>query len=158
MLIILKGYRLDFNKLSRTWDGSPSTVVPDDENHVWGALWQLNISDKKNLDKQEGVGSKMYEPFEAIVVTPDGKDLSCRCYKLVDQPKKVIPIPLERRPSKSYIRTILIGAKESNLPSEYLKFLNEIPNNGKDGPSMPWLDDFNVHNLTMNISETKMNS
>lgn len=150
ILIILKGYRLDFNTFSRMWDGSPSTVVPDVENHVWEALWQLEIKDMKSLDKQEG---KKYEPFEATVVTPDGKNVSSRCYKLFDQPEKIIPLPLERRPSKAYIRTILIGAKESNLPSEYLKFLNEIPNNGKDGPSQPWLDDVNVQNRTMNISE-----
>lgn len=154
MLIILKGYRLDFNTFSRTWNGSPSTVVPDAESHVWGALWKLSISDLESLDRQEGVNVKKYEPFEPTVVTPDGKNVSCRCYKLVDQPKKVIPLPQERRPSKAYIRTILIGAKESNLPSEYLKFLDEIPHNGNDGPSMPWLDNVNVHSQTINISET----
>lgn len=154
-MIISQGYRLDFNTVSRTWAGSPSTVVPDDESHVWGALWKLSISDMESLDKQEGVGINKYEPFEATVVTPDGKNVSCRCYKLVDQPQKVVPLPPERRPSKAYIRTILIGAKESNLPLEYIKFLSEIPNNGKDGPSMPWLDDVNVHGQTVvNISET----
>lgn len=139
MTIFPKGYRLDFNIFSRTWDGSPSTVVPDVDGHVWGALWRLNVGDMDSLDQQENVADNVYTPFQPDVVMPDGKNVTCRCYKLVDQPDKEYPLPLERRPSRAYLRTIQLGACESNLPSEYLKFLSEIPVNGKDGPSMPWL-------------------
>lgn len=77
-------------------------------------------------------------PFEANILTPEGKNLLCRSYMLVNQPVKQIPLPLERRPSKAYLKTILLGAHESNLPFEYLKFLDEIPDNGRNGPKMPW--------------------
>lgn len=134
-----KGYRLDFNIYDAGWEGCPSTVVMDKENHVWGAIWLMNIGDMANLDRQEEVHDNVYVPFQPDIVTPDGKNVSCRCYKLVDQPSKQIPLPPERRPSKAYLRTIILGANESNLPSEYLTFLNEIPDNGKNGPPMPWL-------------------
>lgn len=134
----LKGFRLDFNTYSKTWNGCPSTVVPDPENHVWGVLWQLDMKDLDNLDQQEGVPKKRYLPFEANITTPDGEIVLCRSYMLVNQPIKQIPLPQERRPSKTYLETIVLGANESNLPFEYIKFLNEIPNNGKEGPKMPW--------------------
>lgn len=140
--IFSKGYRLDFNNISipsNFWDGSPSTVVPDVENHVWGAIWKMNISDMDSLDRQEGVHDNIYSTFQPEVITPDGKNVSCRCYKLVNQPIKEFPLPPERRPSKAYLKTIILGANESNLPCEYITFLNEIPENGKDGPSVPWL-------------------
>jgi len=136
----LNGYRLDFNEFSSFWEGCPSTVVPDPNEHVWGALWQLNTSDLSNLDQQEGVNMKMYLPFEVDIVTPNGDKVLSRCYKLVNQPLvKQIPLPLDRRPSKAYLETILLGAKETGLPLDYLQFLNEILDNGKNGPKMPWL-------------------
>lgn len=113
-------------------------MVPDAENHVWGVIWQLNITNLDSLDRQEGVPKKRYLPFEVNITTVDDQIILCRSYMLVNQPIKQIPLPQERRPSKAYIETMVLGANESNLPLEYLKFLNEIPNNGKEGPKMPW--------------------
>lgn len=132
-----QGYRLDFNEPSDFWGGCPSTVVPDPGEHVWGALWRLTNVDLNNLDRQEGV-PEMYLPFDPDVQMPDGENVSCRCYMLVNQPVKRKPLPLDRRPSKSYLQTMLLGAKESNLPSDYCKLLEDIPDNGNDGPIMPW--------------------
>jgi len=91
-----------------------------------------------NLDQQEGVDKKIYVPFEINIVTPNGNNELSRCYMLVNQPVKQIPLPLERRPSKAYLETILLGANESGLPFDYLQFLSEILDNGNDGPKMPW--------------------
>lgn len=137
-IIFPKGFRLDFNTFSKFWDGCPATVVSDVEQHVWGVLWQLNVSDLDSLDQQEGVQNKIYLPFEANIVTHDGKIALCRSYMLVNQPIKQIPLPPERRPSRAYLKTIVLGAVESNLPLDYLTCLTEIPINGKHGPKMPW--------------------
>ncbi|XP_015371972.1 PREDICTED: gamma-glutamylcyclotransferase-like isoform X2 [Diuraphis noxia] len=134
----LNAFRLDFNTFSRFWDGCPSTVVPDPEEHVWGVLWRLNTSDLSSLDRQEGVDKKLYVPFEVNIVTPNGDNILSRCYMLVNQPVKQIPLPLERRPSKAYLETILLGANESGLPFDYLQYLSKILDNGNDGPTMPW--------------------
>lgn len=90
-----------------------------------------------NLDKQEGVCANdkgVYKAFNANIVTSDGKNEMCRCYMLVDQPEKQLVLPLERRPSKAYLQTMINGAKESNIELDYIQFLNGIPNNGRDGP------------------------
>ncbi|KAL4090816.1 hypothetical protein QTP88_025587 [Uroleucon formosanum] len=134
----LNAFRLDFNEFSNFWGGCPSTVVPDPEEHVWGVLWQLNTSDLSNLDQQEHVEKELYVPFEVNIVMPNGDNVLSRCYRLVNQPVKQIPLPLNRRPSKAYLETILLGANESSLPLDYLQFLNEILDNGNDGPKMPW--------------------
>lgn len=133
-----QGYRLDFNGFSKFWQGCPSTVVPEAEEHVWGAVWRLNVTDLDNLDRQEGVPTK-YLPFNPQIVMLDGQIITCRCYLMVNQPTKQVPLPLERRPSIAYIETILHGAKESELPEDYLKVLNNIPHNNNIGPDMPWL-------------------
>lgn len=69
---------------------------------------------------------------------PDGNSTLCRSYMLENHPIKQIPLPSDRRPSKIYLKTIVLGAKESSLPSDYIQFLNNIPDNGRDGPTMPW--------------------
>ncbi|XP_050536306.1 gamma-glutamylcyclotransferase-like [Daktulosphaira vitifoliae] len=135
----LNGYRLDFNgPKSNFWKGSPATVVPDTDEYVWGSVWKLNISDLQNLDKQEGVPQKLYIPFETNIELSIGQTILCRSYMLNNLPQKETILPPERRPSEAYLETILLGAKESNLPSEYIEKLKLIPHNNCRGPIMPW--------------------
>lgn len=41
-------------------------------------------------------------------------------------------IPHERKPSKTYITTIVKGAEESKLPESYVQFLKNIAHNGRE--------------------------
>lgn len=41
-------------------------------------------------------------------------------------------IPHERKPSKTYISTIIKGAEESQLPEKYVQFLKKIVHNERD--------------------------
>lgn len=125
---------MDFDLQSRFWDGSVATIVPDETEHVWGAVWKLDVSDMKNLDKQEA----NYLSFEANVLMSDGNFTLCRSYMLKNQPIKQIPLPHNRRPSKMYLKTIRLGANESDLPLDYIKYLNDIPDNGREGPILAW--------------------
>jgi hypothetical protein len=88
----------------------------------------------KHLDKQEA----SYLSFEANVIMSDGNSTLCRSYMLKNHLIKQIPLPPKRRPSKMYLKTIRLGANESSLPLDYIKFLNDIPDNGREGPTMPW--------------------
>lgn len=137
LMVFFKEYRLDFSRFSKKWDGSVATVVPDSKEYVWGVLWQLSMDDMASLDKQEGVRENdkgVYKAFNANIVTSDGMNVTCRSYMLVKQPEKQVPLPVERRPSKAYKQTILNGARESNIPLDYLEELEKILDNGKDGP------------------------
>lgn len=83
---------------------------------------------------QEGVSNNVYRPIEVFVTSADGIKLKCRSYELVSLPEYSQKLPKERYPSKIYLDTIISGAKESNLPHDYIDKLNLIPTNGFDGP------------------------
>lgn len=62
-----------------------------------------------------------------------GDLISCRVYQQTSNPEDGLPIvdiPHDRQPSQTYLQTIQQGASESQLPDEYLAFLNAIPHNG----------------------------
>uniref|UniRef100_A0A8D8U4N5 gamma-glutamylcyclotransferase n=1 Tax=Cacopsylla melanoneura TaxID=428564 RepID=A0A8D8U4N5_9HEMI len=64
---LLKNYRLDFNRYSERWKGSVATVVPDQDEEVWGALWEIDVKDMDNLDRQEGVERNIYRVFHPTI-------------------------------------------------------------------------------------------
>lgn len=59
--------------------------------------------------------------------------VQCRVYQLVESPPKLpedAEIPYGRQPSSTYLQTIIQGAIESNLPNEYISYLESIKHNG----------------------------
>lgn len=83
--------------------------------------------------RQEGVHSNIYFRLEVDVELPNGQLQRCFVYEQCDNPKehiKFTAFPKERRPSQVYLNTILVGARESQLPDEYQTILQKIPHNG----------------------------
>ncbi|KAJ6635519.1 Gamma-glutamylcyclotransferase [Pseudolycoriella hygida] len=136
----LKNYRLDFLRASTNWNGCSATIVEDDGSSVWGAIWEINVSNMKDLDRQEGVDVNFYKVLMKSIETPNGEELPCRLYQQVRNPTESVKfedIPFDRQPSKTYLKCILDGAVESELPSDYIDSLEKIPNNGRDAsPTM----------------------
>lgn len=132
----LENYRLDFVTISRSWKGAIATVVSTPGRTVWGAIWEIDNENLRNLDKQEGVASGVYIPLEVNIITPSGENKKCRVYQqsvIPKEVKKMKDLPTERRPSGPYLMTIIMGAAESGLPEDYQKFLKTIPHNGYVG-------------------------
>ncbi|KOC68610.1 Gamma-glutamylcyclotransferase [Habropoda laboriosa] len=132
----LKNFRLDFLTHSKRWGGCSATIVPTENYAVWGAIWELHGCNRSTLDKQEGVADKLYFPLLVDVETSTGKLLRCRVYQQCNKPNehlKLCTLPKHRRPSPLYLETILKGAKESQLPHDYIKFLETIPHNKYQG-------------------------
>lgn len=153
-------YRLDFGYWAKRWKGCVATIVPEPDSHVWGAVWEIDVSDIPNLDRyinqtisslpillhqiaatnanlygyrQEGVVCNIYEVIEVTVETPNSETLRCRCYQLCKQPEKIPegePVPEKRKPSLLYLNVILKGAIESQLPEYYIDQLRKIEHNG----------------------------
>lgn len=76
-----------------------------------------------------------YFPKLVKVVTPNGTDLECRTYQQTINPPPRAEgeeIPIDRRPSITYLNCILHGASECNLPKEYIEKLKKIPHNGQN--------------------------
>ncbi|KAF5299669.1 hypothetical protein FQA39_LY11464 [Lamprigera yunnana] len=125
----LNGYRLDFLRYSQRWRGCTASIVPQDGYGVWGALWEVNLKDLPNLDKQEGVHQQIYHRFLTRVEMPDGTLIECYTYEQVNKPTsshKLSELPENRQPSRLYKETIVNGAEESKLPEEYQTLLQQI--------------------------------
>lgn len=132
----LNNYRLDFIRYSTRWRGASATIVPCKGSSVWGAIWEIDMKHMESLDDQEGVTQKVYFPLMVDVESPDGGLQNCRVYQQHQTPEKSVPLellPHERQPSAVYLNTIVLGAKESQIPQHYQDFLSKIAHNGYDG-------------------------
>ncbi|XP_013197115.2 gamma-glutamylcyclotransferase-like [Amyelois transitella] len=135
----LEDYQLDFIKYSDNWRGSSATIVPVEGSQVWGAIWRVENIHMPALDRQEGVETNWYFPKTVTIFTEDGKKVECRTYQQTINPpprRDDQDIPIDRRPSMTYMECILKGAKECGLPKEYIKKLERIPHNGQEAPNM----------------------
>ncbi|XP_075974705.1 gamma-glutamylcyclotransferase-like [Anticarsia gemmatalis] len=134
----LENYRLDFNMYADTWNGAVATIVEDQGETVWGSLWTLDKDQINYLDEQEGVSLGWYYPKSVNVTTPNGKTVLARTYLETEIPSKLAKgedLPIERRPSNTYLEVIALGAIESKLPAEYIGFIFSFPTNGQMAPA-----------------------
>ena len=49
------------------WRGCAATIEKDENDEVYGVLWELNNSHLSTLDNQEGVHKNVYRRFEIQV-------------------------------------------------------------------------------------------
>ncbi|EDV51869.2 gamma-glutamylcyclotransferase isoform X1 [Drosophila erecta] len=140
----LENYRLDFHTGSKNWLGAPATIVPTPGSHVYGAIWEIDMCNLKDLDDQESVPDGVYTPI-SVPVHPLNTDTSitCRAYHLTNQPQTDLHagggqevIPLDRQPSQTYLKVLVKGATESGVPEDYIKWLRGIKHNGKEVAAM----------------------
>ncbi|XP_037722089.1 gamma-glutamylcyclotransferase isoform X1 [Drosophila subpulchrella] len=140
----LENFRLDFHTASKTWLGAPATIVPTQGSHVYGSIWEIDMCNLKDLDDQEGVFDGIYIPISVPVhsLTTDC-NITCRAYHLTNQPQSELHadgaqenIPLDRQPSKTYLKVLVKGAKETGIPEEYIKWLRGIRHNDIQAPTM----------------------
>ncbi|XP_015110989.1 gamma-glutamylcyclotransferase [Diachasma alloeum] len=132
----LKDFRLDFTRYSERWRGASATIVPTPDAHVWGAIWEIDLSNLDDLDRQEGVDDAIYFPLDVDVESAAGETVKCRVYQQCNNPREyvhVAELPEERQPSLVYLTTIFKGAEESGIPTPYIDYLKSIRHNGYAG-------------------------
>lgn len=111
----LPGHRLVCNKPGHDGSGKANLVV-DPQDHVWGALYQLEPSQLETLDRFEG-------GYERVQVCVEGRAgalhdaLSYRSDQRIDD-----PVPFDW-----YRRLILDGARSHGLPAAWLARLEKLP-------------------------------
>ncbi|XP_073827947.1 gamma-glutamylcyclotransferase-like [Musca autumnalis] len=134
----LENYSLDFYFPSKRWMGAAATIVPTKNDHVWGAIWEIDSCDLEHLDNQEGVHEGIYTPVSVQVYCPSlNNSIDCRAYHLCKQPQghlKSMPtekVPEERQPSLTYLKTLVKGAEETGIPLDYVQWLRSIRHNSK---------------------------
>lgn len=119
--VFIKDYTLKFNKNSK--DGSSKANIiktgnPDDI--VWGVIFEIDDSEKANLDKAEGLG-KGYNESTLSFLDLQNNSHEAQVY-IADESS----INEELHPYDWYKEYIVSGAKENDLPKEYIEKLEAI--------------------------------
>lgn len=111
----LRDRRMLFDKRSKDGSGK-ANLVESPGTVTWGVLYEIDVQDLDTLDKVEGG----YERVTVRVWKLDGNVVEAVTYistNLTDDP----------RAYKWYKEFILSGARENNLPQDYIAYLKGLP-------------------------------
>jgi|SRR6267154_1557056 len=114
------------NRLVFTRGGEPGNcaadAVPEPGSLVWGVVYDITDSDRRQLDSLEGVAIRAYRPKE-VLVHPHG-DMEQRVMVLTYSASD--PADIQRAPSREYLDYLLRGARRWGLPADYIAQLERI--------------------------------
>jgi gamma-glutamylcyclotransferase len=116
---ILEHHRLVFPRHSESWNGGVAGIEPEQGGSVHGAIYKLQQSDLDALDDYEGIADGQYTRNVVQVISPDGSAIKVITYFACRENKT------EVAPSRKYLETILEGARDHQLPTEWIDWLGE---------------------------------
>jgi gamma-glutamylcyclotransferase (GGCT)/AIG2-like uncharacterized protein YtfP len=115
----LPGYDLRFHKAGKDNSGKcDAYYTGNSEDVVIGALYEMPESERPALDAAEGLGVH-YNDKIITVLGQDGESLEAMMYYAID-------INLSVKPFCWYLNHVLIGAREINVPDNYLAKIQAI--------------------------------
>jgi len=115
----LKNYSLVCNKISV--DGSSKANIIQVENDVvWGVLFEINDTEKYNLDRAEGLGNGYNETTLTFI---DQNDISHQAQVYIADNNS---LNNSLQPYDWYMKFITSGAKQNQLPDDYIEKVNAI--------------------------------
>ncbi len=112
----LAGYRLAFTRYSRDEKGGVADIVPEPGAEVWGALYEIDASGFAALDDYEGA-PRAYRRETLRVIDDAGTEREAVVY--------IANRTGEFAPSRAYLAQITRGAREHELPEEYVRTIEE---------------------------------
>lgn len=113
----LDNYEFLYDGFSKIRQCAVANVIVKEDSKVWGAVFEISENDRDELDQFEGypksygrsvltVKSDHSSPHQAIVYHREGREKGL--------------------PSEGYKNIIMEGASDSNLPLEYIEWLNSF--------------------------------
>ena len=117
----VNGWKLLFNKRSKDKSGKANLIYTGDKSLVWGVIFDISEDQKPLLDKAEGLG-RGYDEYKLIVINDLEQEIECVCYIATDE--KYLDNNL--KPYDWYKEYCLIGAKQHNLPEEWILVLERL--------------------------------
>ena len=117
----VSGWKLVFNKKSKDKSGKANLVYTGDKSLVWGVIFDISEDQKPILDKAEGLGGG-YDEYKLLVINDLEEEIECVCYIATD-PKYLDD---NLKPYDWYSDFCLSGAKEHNLPKEWILTLERL--------------------------------
>lgn len=114
---VLPGYRLAFPLRSKRWGGGVAGILAEEGNRVEGVVYEISEKDMERLDKFEGVDKGRYYRGRVKVILEGGSSIEAWAFFTNSEDGSLFT------PSKRYLETMLEGAKEHQLPAQYIKDL-----------------------------------
>jgi len=108
----IEEYALVYDGYSKTRNGPVANIVEELDSKVWGGLFEISDKDLRSLDRCEGY-PRVYQRETLVIMGRDGKEYRAITYLRKDK--------LAGKPSESYRKVILQGAKDCGLPEEYIR-------------------------------------
>jgi hypothetical protein len=111
---ILTGHDLRFHKSSHDGSGKcDAFFTANSDDTIYGALFLIDPSHKPALDKAEGLGYG-YDEKEVTVIGVDGSPCIATTYIATH-------IDAGLKPYAWYVNHVLVGARETLLPEDYIQ-------------------------------------
>lgn len=111
-------FELCWNKRSSDGSGKCSVTETGHPKHVvWGVAYEMSASDKSSLDRAEGLGRGYGE--RAVKIHTQGGRLSATIYYATSISPGI-------RPYDWYRDLVIAGAREHQLPEEYVRILEKV--------------------------------
>lgn len=120
----LDGYRIAFNKRGADGTGK-ANIVSDPTATVWGAVYRCSPRALKEMDRYEGVSGGHYARKMVRVRVDSGDEMEAVTYIAGDA-----FIDDSLTPNPEYLETILRGAREHDLPDEYIRDVETLGSRG----------------------------
>ncbi len=115
----LENYELAFNKKVRGGTAG-ANIRPAAGKSVEGVLYKINESVFRNLDRFEGAPVH-YRRIEVSVRDREGRTIAAQAFIATKVEKGL-------RPAAHYLKTILQGAAEHELPADYIEGIRASAN------------------------------
>jgi cation transport regulator ChaC len=116
----LRGWRLVFNVRSNFWGGAVGSLVEDPSSSVEGLAIPLPASALALVRHKEGVVSGLFEERTAHCELAEGHRVECKVF--VANPARTVE---EETPAPRFLQTMLKGARDRGLPSEWTSALQQ---------------------------------
>jgi cation transport regulator ChaC len=111
----LDGYRIAFNKRGKDGTGK-ANIVGDPDGTVWGVVYRCSPAALDKMDTHEGVAGGHYARTQVRVRVDAGDELDAVTYIAGDS-----FVDNTLAPSKKYLETVLQGARDHDLPHDYVR-------------------------------------
>lgn len=111
---ILERHKFVYDGYARTRNGAVANVIGTGrkDDIVWGGLFKINEDNRSALDCYEGYPIA-YDRKEVRVKDDEGNCYTAIVYFRAGRPKS--------KPSEDYRNIVIQGAKDCNLPEEYIR-------------------------------------
>jgi gamma-glutamylcyclotransferase len=118
----LDGWSVEISKYSQADGSGKANIVPTEGAHVWGVIYEFDADEKSHLDAEEGG----YTPAPMDIIDWLGATHSGVLVYLANKKQTNL------RAFDWYKAYVLGGARQHDLPTEYLTFLEQLPDRHDD--------------------------